>query len=137
MTAEPRSHSGLQTGAFVALRLVYGRQLLHARRAKPSHTDCSSAWFVERFLAPKTIDAEPDALQRGIVAHSALYLFFTRVPAELGVEPCQLLGESRVAEGLLRHRHQVLALLRRRGRGAMRRVEQQQRRRGVEHPTAT
>ncbi len=48
--------------------------------------DCSSAWFVERFLSPKTIDAEPDALQRGIVAHSVLHRFFARVPAELGVE---------------------------------------------------
>jgi ATP-dependent helicase/DNAse subunit B len=48
--------------------------------------DCSSAWFVDRFLAPKTIDAEPDAKQRGLVAHSALHRFFSRVPAELGVE---------------------------------------------------
>jgi ATP-dependent helicase/nuclease subunit B len=48
--------------------------------------DCSSAWFVERFLSPKTIDAEPDAMQRGSVAHTALHRFFTRVPAELGVE---------------------------------------------------
>jgi ATP-dependent helicase/nuclease subunit B len=48
--------------------------------------DCSSAWFVERFLDPKTIDAEPDAKQRGSVAHNALYRFFTRVPAELGVD---------------------------------------------------
>jgi len=48
--------------------------------------DCSSAWFVERFLDPKTIDAAPDAKQRGSVAHQALYRFFTRVPAELGVE---------------------------------------------------
>jgi ATP-dependent helicase/DNAse subunit B len=48
--------------------------------------DCSSAWFVERFLSPKTIDAEPDALQRGIVAHTALHRFFSRVPAELGVD---------------------------------------------------
>ncbi len=48
--------------------------------------DCSSAWFVERFLAPKTIDAEPDAMQRGSVAHTALHRFFTRVPAELKVE---------------------------------------------------
>ncbi|HJU35958.1 MAG TPA: PD-(D/E)XK nuclease family protein [Gaiellaceae bacterium] len=48
--------------------------------------DCSSAWFVERFLDPKTIDAEPDAKQRGSVAHNALYRFFSRVPAELGVE---------------------------------------------------
>jgi ATP-dependent helicase/DNAse subunit B len=48
--------------------------------------DCSSAWFVERFLDPKTIDAEPDAKQRGSVAHNALFRFFTRIPAELGVE---------------------------------------------------
>src|SRR5947209_5271691 len=48
--------------------------------------DCSSAWFVDRFLDPKTIDAEPDAKQRGSVAHNALYRFFSRIPAELGVE---------------------------------------------------
>ncbi|HLY86484.1 MAG TPA: PD-(D/E)XK nuclease family protein [Gaiellaceae bacterium] len=48
--------------------------------------DCSSAWFVERFLDPRTIDAEPDAKQRGSVAHNALYRFFSRIPAELGVE---------------------------------------------------
>ncbi len=48
--------------------------------------DCSSAWFVERFLSPKTIDAEPDAMQRGSVAHTALHRFFARIPAELGVE---------------------------------------------------
>src|SRR5581483_7898029 len=45
--------------------------------------DCSSAWFVERFIDPRTIDAEPDAKQRGSVAHNALYRFFSRVPAEL------------------------------------------------------
>jgi ATP-dependent helicase/DNAse subunit B len=48
--------------------------------------DCSSAWFIDRFLDPKTIDAEPDAKQRGSVAHNALYRFFSRVPSELGVE---------------------------------------------------
>jgi ATP-dependent helicase/nuclease subunit B len=48
--------------------------------------DCSSAWYVERFLAPKTIDAEPDAMQRGSVAHTALHRFFTRIPAELHIE---------------------------------------------------
>src|SRR5256886_3748647 len=48
--------------------------------------DCSSAWFVERFLGPRTIDAEVDAKLRGSVAHSALYKFFTRLPKELGVE---------------------------------------------------
>jgi len=48
--------------------------------------DCSSAWFVERFLGPRTIDAEVDAKLRGSVAHSALYKFFTRLPKELGVD---------------------------------------------------
>jgi RecB family exonuclease len=48
--------------------------------------DCSSAWFVERFLGPRTIDAEVDAKLRGSVAHYALYKFFTRLPKELGVE---------------------------------------------------
>jgi ATP-dependent helicase/DNAse subunit B len=47
--------------------------------------DCSSAWFVERFISPRTIDAEPDAMQRGSVAHTALHKFFVRIPAELGV----------------------------------------------------
>jgi ATP-dependent helicase/DNAse subunit B len=48
--------------------------------------DCSSAWFVERFLGPRTIDAEVDAKLRGSVAHNALYKFFTRLPKELGVD---------------------------------------------------
>ncbi|HEY2371227.1 MAG TPA: PD-(D/E)XK nuclease family protein [Gaiellaceae bacterium] len=48
--------------------------------------DCSSAWFVDRFLSPRTIDAEVDAKLRGSVAHNALYKFFTRLPKELGVE---------------------------------------------------
>ncbi|MDX6469153.1 MAG: hypothetical protein QOF75_956, partial [Gaiellaceae bacterium] len=48
--------------------------------------DCSSAWFVDRFLDPRAIDAEVDARLKGSVAHSALFKFFTRVPKELGVE---------------------------------------------------
>ena len=48
--------------------------------------DCSSAWFVERFLDPRSIDAEVDAKLRGSVAHNALFKFFTRLPKELGVE---------------------------------------------------
>jgi ATP-dependent helicase/nuclease subunit B len=48
--------------------------------------DCSSAWFFERFLDPRTIDGEVDAKLRGSVAHTALYRFFSRVPKELGVE---------------------------------------------------
>jgi ATP-dependent helicase/DNAse subunit B len=63
--------------------------------------DCSSAWFVERFLDPRTIDAEPDAKQRGSVAHQALYRFFSRVPAELGVEKLEP-QHVEAATGLMR-----------------------------------
>jgi ATP-dependent helicase/DNAse subunit B len=46
--------------------------------------DCSSAWFVDRLLDPKTIDAEVDAKLRGSVAHNALHKFFTSLPKEVG-----------------------------------------------------
>jgi RecB family exonuclease len=48
--------------------------------------DCSSAWFIDRLIDPKSIDAEVDPKLRGSVAHSALFKFFTRLPKELGVE---------------------------------------------------
>jgi len=60
--------------------------------------DCSSAWFVDRFLSPRTIDAEVDAKLRGSVAHNALYKFFTRLPKELGVERL----DERIAEDAVR-----------------------------------
>jgi ATP-dependent helicase/DNAse subunit B len=60
--------------------------------------DCSSAWFVDRFLSPRSIDAEVDPKLRGSVAHSALHKFFTRIPKELGIER---LDES-VVDGALR-----------------------------------
>jgi len=63
--------------------------------------DCSSAWFFERFLGPRTIDAEVDAKLRGSVAHSALYKFFSRVPAELGVERLEP-GHCEAATALMR-----------------------------------
>jgi RecB family exonuclease len=46
--------------------------------------DCSSAWFFDRFLDPKTIDAEVDPRLRGRVAHTALFRFFTGIPKALG-----------------------------------------------------
>ena len=52
--------------------------------------DCSSAWFVERYLDPKSIDAEVDAKLKGSVAHTTLSRFFSGLPKELGsdrVEP--------------------------------------------------
>ena len=49
-------------------------------------SDCSSAWFVDRLLDPKTIDADVDPKLRGSVAHNALHKFFTGIPKELGIE---------------------------------------------------
>ncbi|HST24430.1 MAG TPA: PD-(D/E)XK nuclease family protein [Gaiellaceae bacterium] len=52
--------------------------------------DCSSAWFVERYLDPKSIDAEVDPKLKGSVAHTTLNRFFAGLPKELGsdrVEP--------------------------------------------------
>jgi ATP-dependent helicase/DNAse subunit B len=46
--------------------------------------DCSSIWFVERLVAPKTIDAEVDAKLRGGIAHQALFRFFAGLPKRLG-----------------------------------------------------
>jgi RecB family exonuclease len=46
--------------------------------------DCSSAWFIDRVLDPKTIDPEVDARLRGSIAHNALFKFFTGFPKVLG-----------------------------------------------------
>jgi RecB family exonuclease len=48
--------------------------------------DCSSAWFFDRVVDPRTIDAEVDAKLRGSVAHTALHRFFGGLPKELGIE---------------------------------------------------
>ena len=49
-------------------------------------SDCSSAWFAERFLSPRTIDADVDAKLRGSVAHTTLNRFFSGIPKQLGIE---------------------------------------------------
>ncbi len=48
--------------------------------------DCSSSWFVERFLSPGEIDYEFGPKERGSVAHATLNRFHSRLPRELGVE---------------------------------------------------
>ena len=48
--------------------------------------DCSSAWLHERFIAPRTIDAEVDAMLRGSIAHQALFKFYAGLPKELGAD---------------------------------------------------
>jgi ATP-dependent helicase/nuclease subunit B len=47
---------------------------------------CSSIWFVERMLDPKSMDVEIDARMRGSIAHQALFKFFSGLPKRLGVE---------------------------------------------------
>ena len=54
---------------------------------------CSSIWFVERLISPRSIDAEVDARLRGSLAHTALHKFFAGLPKEVGterVEPARL-----------------------------------------------
>ncbi len=48
--------------------------------------DCSSIWFFERIIDPKTIDPEVDARLRGSIAHQVLFRFYSRLPKELGIE---------------------------------------------------
>jgi RecB family exonuclease len=43
-------------------------------------SDCSSAWLMERYLSPRTIDGRADAKLRGSVAHTALNRFYSGVP---------------------------------------------------------
>jgi ATP-dependent helicase/DNAse subunit B len=54
---------------------------------------CSSIWFVERVVSPRSIDAQVDAKLRGSIAHTALHKFFAGLPKEVGtdrVEPQRL-----------------------------------------------
>jgi ATP-dependent helicase/DNAse subunit B len=48
--------------------------------------DCSSIWFFERIIDPKTIDPEVDARLRGSIAHQVLFRFYSGLPKELGIE---------------------------------------------------
>jgi len=47
---------------------------------------CSSIWFVERMLDPKSMDVEVDARMRGSIAHQTLFKFFSGLPKRLGDE---------------------------------------------------
>ena len=48
--------------------------------------DCSSMWFVDRMIGPRTIDAQVDVRLRGNVAHQTLFRFYSGLPKELGTE---------------------------------------------------
>ncbi len=44
---------------------------------------CSSAWFVERYLRPSTIDKQIDRMLRGSILHAALQRFYVRLPSAM------------------------------------------------------
>src|SRR5205823_8507504 len=48
--------------------------------------DCSSIWFLERLIDPKSIDAQADARLRGSIAHQVLFHFYSGLPKELGTD---------------------------------------------------
>ena len=48
--------------------------------------DCSSIWFLDRLIDPKSIDARVDARLRGQVAHQVLFKFYSGLPKELGAD---------------------------------------------------
>jgi ATP-dependent helicase/DNAse subunit B len=102
----------MDTAQAVAAANGWERRLARARRAFDRHTrlahpavlaelatrgmfsvtelerfaDCSSIWFLERVIDPRSIDAEPDARLRGSLAHQTLFRFYSGLPKELGVE---------------------------------------------------
>jgi ATP-dependent helicase/DNAse subunit B len=59
--------------------------------------DCSSIWFVDRVIGPRTIDQQVDARLRGQVAHSALHKLFAGIPKRLGIEK---IGPERLDDAL-------------------------------------
>src|SRR5207249_10032473 len=59
--------------------------------------DCSSIWFLERLIDPKSIDAQVDARLRGSIAHQVLFRFYSRLPKELGTDRVEA---ARVEEAL-------------------------------------
>lgn len=65
---------------------TFGARTVFAATELERFADCSSAWLVERVVDPKRIDAEPDALLRGQVVHTALNRFYAMLPRELDAE---------------------------------------------------
>jgi RecB family exonuclease len=90
---------------------------------------CSSIWFVERLVSPRSIDAEVDAKLRGSIAHTALHKFFAGLPKEVGsdrVEPERLAESLRflhrcLDEALAGIRQELSELERRELAGGLRR----------------
>src|SRR4029453_9412185 len=48
--------------------------------------DCSSMWFLDRMIDPKTMDREVDAKLRGSIAHQVFYRFYSGLAKEVGAD---------------------------------------------------
>ena len=57
--------------------------------------DCSSIWFLERIVSPRTIDSQADARLRGSIAHTTLHKFFAGLPKALGADRVEPGGSRR------------------------------------------
>ncbi len=89
--------------------------------------ECSSAWFVERFLQPGEIDYAFGPKETGSVAHTTLHRFHERMPGELGVERLTEAELPRAVPLMRRCLHEALATVRipggAAGKEAVRRLE--------------
>ena len=63
-----------------ALRLMGARDAYSVSELERM-ASCSSAWFVERYLRPATIDKEIDRMLRGSILHAALQRFYQQLPS--------------------------------------------------------
>jgi ATP-dependent helicase/DNAse subunit B len=77
------------------LEMLRGRGMFGVTELE-TFAGCSSIWFVERLLDPKSMDAEVDARMRGSIAHQALFRFFSGLPKRLHSErvPLDRLDEA-------------------------------------------
>ncbi|HET8742932.1 MAG TPA: PD-(D/E)XK nuclease family protein [Gaiella sp.] len=74
-----------------ALRLLGSREAYSVSELERM-ASCSSAWFVERYLRPATIDKEIDRMMRGSILHAALQRFYQQLPSAIP-------GAERVDDG--------------------------------------
>jgi ATP-dependent helicase/DNAse subunit B len=65
-----------------ALRLLASRDAYSVSELERM-ASCSSAWFVERYLRPATIDKEIDRMMRGSILHAALQRFYHQLPSAI------------------------------------------------------
>lgn len=65
-----------------ALELLGGREAWSVSELERM-ASCSSAWFVERYLRPGTIDRGIDRMMRGSIMHAALQRFYAALPSSI------------------------------------------------------